>query len=174
MSKVLTPELISRLKKDFALNWKGIHGAPHWSRVRLNGLKLAQQTGADPVVVELFAFLHDSQRESDFKDPEHGLRAALYIQKLLGKEIQISDKQAQQLIFACEHHTYPASTDDQTILTCWDADKLDLGRVGITLDLQKLHTPPARDSLFIASCQKRIMATVALEYEISPARVVRI
>lgn len=54
---VLGRELIHTIRKQFALNWKGLHGAPHWARVRENGLRLAETTGANRDVVELFAFL---------------------------------------------------------------------------------------------------------------------
>jgi hypothetical protein len=29
------------IRNQFALNWRGLHGAPHWARVRQNGLRLA-------------------------------------------------------------------------------------------------------------------------------------
>ena len=37
----------------------------------------------------------------------------------------------EQLYFACEHHTDMLRSEDKTINTCFDADRLDLGRVGI-------------------------------------------
>ena len=68
--------LVEMVQKEFVLHLEGIHGLSHWLRVRGNGLRLAELTGADPDVVELFAFLHDSKRFSDGADPEHGRRAA--------------------------------------------------------------------------------------------------
>ena len=75
---MLTRPLIAHLRKHFALDWQGIHGAPHWARVRANGLRLAEITGAHQAVVELFAFLHDSCRLDEYEDPGHGGRAAAW------------------------------------------------------------------------------------------------
>jgi HD superfamily phosphodiesterase len=61
----VTPDLVAFLRSHFVLDWHGIHGANHWARVKVNGLLLAAETGADARVVELFAFLHDSCREHD-------------------------------------------------------------------------------------------------------------
>ena len=52
--RLVTRELVSRLRTRFALRWQGIHGASHWARVRWNGLALAEHTGANRTVVELF------------------------------------------------------------------------------------------------------------------------
>ena len=62
-----TRRLIPFLRARFRLDWQGIHGSPHWARVRENGLRLAARTGADERVVELFAFLHDSCRNPILK-----------------------------------------------------------------------------------------------------------
>ena len=42
-----------------------------------------------------------------------------------------------------------------TILTCWDADRLDIGRVGIRPVADKLCTNAAKDPDFINWCYKR-------------------
>lgn len=78
MSTHLPPPLLSLLRTRFRLDWHGIHGAPHWARVRRNGLLLAERSapGASTRVIELFAFLHDSCRHDDGYDPQHGERAA--------------------------------------------------------------------------------------------------
>lgn len=68
--------LLALLRERFALDWRGIHGAPHWARVRKNGLVLAERTGASRRVVSLFAFLHDSCRTDEGRDAKHGQRAA--------------------------------------------------------------------------------------------------
>lgn len=41
---LIDTEYINFLKNHFCLNWKGIHGAPHWARMRANGLLFAEQT----------------------------------------------------------------------------------------------------------------------------------
>ena len=48
------------------------------------------------------------------------------------------------LLEACETHTSEKDSDNVTIQTCWDSDRLDLGRVGITPHPSRLCTPAAR------------------------------
>jgi uncharacterized protein len=42
-----------------------------------------------------------------------------------------------------------------TVLTCWDADRLDLGRVGIKPNPHRLCTAAARDPMMIEWAYKR-------------------
>lgn len=126
--------LFRLLRAQFRLDWQGIHGVPHWTRVRHNGLLLAQETGADVVVVELFALLHDCQRDDDDEDPAHGPRAAEFALTLQGRHFQLADDQLERLYVAIAQHSDGLLHADPTIQTCWDADRLDLGRVGIQPD----------------------------------------
>ena len=64
-AKLITSDLTKFLRHQFMLDWKDIHGAPHYSRVRLNGLMLARETRANTRVVKLFAFLREARREDD-------------------------------------------------------------------------------------------------------------
>ena len=142
---LITQELVSILRKQFRLDWRGIHGAPHWARVRANGLRLARLTGANPRVVEYFAFLHDACREDDHRDPGHGDRAS-HLVYALRPHLALDRGELNDLMEACElhseGHTHSFNT---TILTCWDADRLDLARVGITPHPSRLCTDAARD-----------------------------
>jgi uncharacterized protein len=122
--------LIALLRKEFRLDWKGIHGAPHWARVLHHGRYLAGKSGADSQVIELFALLHDSQLENEWRDPGHGVRAAEFAASLNGKLFNLTDHQLEKLIAALSGHSDGDIADDVTIQTCWDADRLDLGRVG--------------------------------------------
>ena len=65
MPSLITNELMEFARSEFRLDWHGIHDAGHWARVRHNGLMLAAHTGANPRVVEYFAFLHDLGRENE-------------------------------------------------------------------------------------------------------------
>lgn len=123
--------LIGQIRKEFVLDWQGIHGANHWARVLHHGKNIAQIRGADHKVVELFGFLHDSCRLNDRRDPLHGARAAEFAHGIHGKYYQLTAKQLDQLCFAMTHHSGGEISLDPTIQTCWDADRLDLGRVGI-------------------------------------------
>lgn len=142
---MVDPELIQILRRQFALDWGGIHGARHWGRVRENGLRLAERTGAKPRVVELFAFLHDSRRLNDARDPLHGPRAADFARKLARTALQIEPADLELLATACHGHSDGLTSGDITVLTCWDADRLDLGRVGIKPHPSRLCTEAARD-----------------------------
>ena len=133
----------------------GIHGIKHWERVRENGLYLAKHNGADPLVVELFAYLHDCCRESECSDPEHGARAAEFAAQERGKLLVLNDDQFELLSFACEHHEKGRLSDDATVGACWDADRLDLGRVGRRPNRMYLSTTRARHESVIEWGYKR-------------------
>lgn len=143
--KHVTRELLDVIRKQYRLAWHGIHGIGHWNRVRANGLRLAESTGADVMVVELFAALHDSRRFNDNHDPEHGPRAAELVHELDPALVPLSAVQLHLLAEACRTHTTGMVTDDPTIGTCWDADRLDLLRVGVRPDPRYLVTEAARD-----------------------------
>ena len=146
---MISQELMALIEQGFALHLNGIHGKAHWARVRNNGLRLAEQTGADPKVVELFAFLHDSKRMNDGHDPKHGARAAQWAESLRGSLLDLPDSEFELLCFACEHHTDGLTEADVTIQTCWDADRLDLVRIGIRPDPRRLCTLAAKESATI-------------------------
>ena len=50
---------------------------------------------------------------------------------------------------ACEGHSAGHVDADPVVQVCWDADRLDLGRVGIRPDPRLLCTLPARQSEYI-------------------------
>lgn len=143
------PELLRILKEQFALDWGGIHGVSHWERVRENGSRLAGLTGAKLRVVELFALLHDSRRENDGRDPEHGSRAADFARTLAGSVFDLGPFDLDLLVSACRDHSKGFMDGDVTVMTCWDADRLDLGRVGMTPNPRRLCTAAARDPAMI-------------------------
>ena len=137
--------LLQIIRQQFALDWHGIHGWPHWNRVRENGLRLAERTGARPRVVELFAWFHDSRRLNNGGDPGHGPRAARFARSLAGTAFELDAPDLERLVEACRRHSEGLMEGDITLLTCWDADRLDLGRVGIRPCPDLLCTEAARD-----------------------------
>lgn len=145
MGTVLTPALMREIRGQFRLDWQGVHGAPHWARVRHHGVTLARQVGADVRVAEIFAVIHDSQRENDWTDPAHGQRAADYAARLRRRGLIELDKAATALLqAACRGHSDGYIEADITVQVCWDADRLDLGRVGMRPDARRLCTPMAK------------------------------
>jgi len=122
--------LIKIILAQFRINQHGAHGTSHWARVRKHGMTIGRAVGADLLVVELFAFLHDSQRENEYTDRDHGLRAADYARRLNGTYFSLTQDQMEILSIAMAGHSQGQIHADPTIQTCWDADRLDLGRVG--------------------------------------------
>ena len=138
-------ELVRRIRTEFRLDWQGIHGAPHWARVMHHGLALARGNGANPTVVRLFALLHDSQRRNDGHDPQHGRRAGDFCCELSKDGVlRLSGDELELLVMACQGHSDGLREAHPTVQTCWDADRLDLGRVGVRPDPRYLCTTTAR------------------------------
>lgn len=122
------------------LDEKSVHGLLHWHQVEFNGLLLARETLADETVVRLFALFHDSRRVSDAYDEEHGMLGAKFAQSLAGKKFRLDAERLEKLLYACANHTTEHSSGDATIDTCYDADRLDLGRVWIVPDPKRMAT----------------------------------
>ncbi len=136
--------ILKEILSEYTLPWDGDHGVAHWARVLENGLRLARETGANVEVVSCFAVLHDSQRHNEMSDPEHGPRAAEFAKSLQGTVLNLDNHHFELLYRACEGHTHERTHPDVTIQTCWDSDRLDLGRVGITPDPRRLCTAVAK------------------------------
>lgn len=158
MSLVPAP-LVRTILEGYALRPDGIHGLAHWARVLETGLRLAPATGADPLVVATFAVFHDSRRENDHIDPEHGLRGAR-LAHAMRADLGLDAARLELLRFACTHHTDGTVEDDPTIGTCWDADRLDLWRVGITPKARYLCTAAAREPAVLEWARDRSRAGV--------------
>jgi len=130
---------------EFACGRDSVHGPEHWRRVERNGLFLATRTGALQDVVRLFAIFHDSRREHDGSDNTHGKRGAAYAASLRGVLFDLPDAPFSLLQYACTWHTHGQLSDEPTIATCWDADRLDLGRVGIQPQADYMSTEFGRE-----------------------------
>lgn len=116
------------------------HGIGHWNRVYENGMKLITDD-VDPVVVAFFAYLHDSCREDDYTDLYHGVRASEWLEEIRTSCLKVlTDEQFFKLKEACRLHTTEKYTGDPTIDACFDADRLDLWRVGIKPDPYRMAT----------------------------------
>lgn len=128
------PATLQAVLGQYRLKPDGIHGLTHWGRVQENGERLAGATGGNLVVVRLFALLHDAVRWNDGRDADHGARGAALARSLHGRTFQLPDEDLARLLEACQDHTHVRHHPDPTIQACWDADRLDLGRVGTIPD----------------------------------------
>jgi uncharacterized protein len=114
------------------------HGLSHWQRVERNGIILSMENGRfrediNIKVVRFFAYLHDKCRLNDWADLDHGVRSAdmlVTIRDTILKDF--TDEEVSLLEKACRYHTTELRTGIPTIDVCFDADRLDLCRVGIT------------------------------------------
>ena len=114
-----------------------------------------ETTGAERDIVELFAVFHDSQRINEGVDDGHDRRGSELARDLRGVVYELDDEAFGLLIKACDLHTEGYLDGDVTLRTCWDADRLDLGRVGITPRAEKLCTEGAKDPGLLTWAAKR-------------------
>jgi uncharacterized protein len=113
--------------------------------VRRNGLYLANLHDADEEIVRLFAVFHDSCRENEYRDPQHGPRGGqLAIEFRQAGHFSLDDLRMDILVTACNIHNGAGPQSEPTLAVCLDADRLDLGRVGITPAPALLSTLTAR------------------------------
>ena len=130
--------------KAFQCDLHSIHGPAHWKRVERNGLKIAAGNRAVVEVVKLFAVFHDSRREHDGSDFNHGERGAKFAANLRGALFDLSDADFDLLQFACREHTNGLLSQNPTVGACWDADRLDLTRIGLTPQAEFMSTELGR------------------------------
>jgi uncharacterized protein len=129
----------------FRLGPASLHGPRHWEAVLRNGLYLCRHHPAEIEVLCLFALFHDSCRHDESSDPEHGPRAAeLAIELRKAGHFDLDEARMELLLTACRIHHGAGVQTEPTLAVCLDADRLDLGRVGILPDPDLLSTTTAR------------------------------
>jgi uncharacterized protein len=97
--------------------------------------------------VLFFALFHDAMRENEDDDPGHGERGARFARELHAEGILDLDAgQMEKLVLACRTHTDGETSSDPTVGACFDADRLDLPRVGIIPEPSFLSTDAGRTS----------------------------
>jgi len=158
---IITVELLLKIQQQYQLNWQGTHGVIHWSRVYENGIKLAGQDGVNSRVVQLFSIFHDSKRENENQDRDHGKRGAKFTEKLR-KYCPLDDAEFELLTTACRLHTDTLEHENITVQACFDSDRLDLGRVGHYPDPDRLCTPIAKQPEIIEWAYQRSLCDLEL------------
>jgi uncharacterized protein len=136
-----------------------LHGVHHWQCVAEAGLQLVRHTpGADQTVVFLFALFHDSMRLDDSWDLDHGSRASEFVRGFQ-TGIKISPAQRELLAKACADHTRGQLSQDPTLACCWDADRLNLWRIGVKPSAKYLSTETASQQPTIEAARRRLSKT---------------
>ena len=153
---IVTPELRRKLAGTFPMGPRSIHGPAHWARVLVNALRVSRETGADPRVLALFSVFHDSLRQNDAVDPDHGLRGAEHARRLRAEGwFEIEDEAFERVYEACARHTDGDTSGHPDLITCWDGDRLDLWRCGIVPDPERMCTATARSEEVIRQAMQR-------------------
>ena len=140
-------QIVEDIRRYVHAQWTlgALHGIRHWDRVYENGQKLLTPD-TNPLVIGLFAYLHDSCRIDDGEDLYHGKRAADWIETLRGTYLKdVSNEEIELLQEACRLHTTELKTGNPTIDACFDSDRLDLWRVGIIPDPARLATEKGKE-----------------------------
>jgi hypothetical protein len=142
----LLAEIYKLAQSEFELSSGSMHGPWHWEKVERNAIALCKNTpGADMLVCRLFALLHDCKRQNENDDPEHGKKSAKFVESLYNQGIlALNKEQVERLVEACRGHNEGGISADPTIGICWDADRLDLVRVGIVPSQDLLSTAAAK------------------------------
>ncbi len=148
--------ILQKVLTDKPQMTRGVHGLGHWTRVYENGLRLSECLEINMRLIEAFALLHDSCRETDGDDDGHGNRAVAYVRELRSDYLDnLTDRDVQLLCEACAGHSDMRSHPNLTIQACWDADRLDIGRVGLAVDPAYLNTAPAKSDVTIQWARRR-------------------
>ena len=140
-------QIVEDIRRYVHAQWTlgALHGIRHWDRVYENGQKLLTPD-TNPLVIGLFAYLHDSCRIDDGEDLYHGKRAADWIETLRGTYLKdVSNEEIELLQEACRLHTTELKTGNPTIDACFDSDRLDLWRVGVIPDPARLATEKGKE-----------------------------
>ena len=71
---------------------------------------------------------------------------------LQGNWFELEEEELSDLVYACYWHSHGKTRASATVMTCWDSDRLDLGRVGIRPAPKYLCTDAAKQAEVIQKC----------------------
>lgn len=111
-----------------------LHGEQHWRAVADAGVEIALHGGGCPKLALAFGMIHDCQRLNDDWDPLHGTRAARWAKRSRHAKNLLGADSLALLVKACDGHDGGRTTKSAAIGACWDADRINLWRVGIEPD----------------------------------------
>jgi uncharacterized protein len=149
-----------------------IHGSGHWFRVRRFGALLAEREGLPPAArqcVEIFSLVHDLARVHDGGGNQHAIDGAQYVDDVVPAVFgAVPQGQVEIVRMAIRYHSDglvarrasehglfdplegPPDLVLRTVACCWDADRLDLPRVGIRPHPDLMSTTSWREVLPLA------------------------
>jgi uncharacterized protein len=114
------------------------HGDIHWRAVASQGLWLCDELNLPleaRTIALYFGLLHDSRRENENYDPEHGLRAAQDLH-----HSPVASKLSASILQTLNDSLIDHDTGKVTYATFegigWDADRSLLGRVGMDPEIE--------------------------------------
>jgi len=145
---MISKHMVQEVFRQFRLKPTSAHGLSHARRVFTIGKELAAKTGADRLVVAVFALVHDIGREDECDDELHGERSAALLLTTFKDLFPLSGSQLKTLFFAISWHHMGRTISHPTIGTCWDADRLDLSRCHMETNPALLSTAFAKEPAF--------------------------
>ena len=149
--------------RELAWHVSDLHGVAHWARVYRYGKALASGLRLHPTYkdcIEIFAWTHDLARIDDSGGPQHAKDGARYFDAYVSMVFpHLTSMQCNIIHTAIYHHAEGISADEgwhegwfthldgskddilNTIGCCWDADRLDLLRLDMEPDPNRMSTP---------------------------------
>lgn len=140
-----------------------LHGVAHWARVCRFGEYLARRMllpDRYAECVSVFAWTHDLARINDEGGREHAIDGACYLDTVAPIAFpSLLPEQHAIVRTAIHYHSHGCATDEakyqgwfeglegdrgkilDTVACCWDADRLDLLRLGFEPDPARMSTP---------------------------------
>lgn len=165
----MVPHLIPLAKHNSML-----HGVAHWTRVHRYGLLLAETlelSESEKIAVALFGWTHDLARTDDGGGNQHSIDGAEYVAHVTNTLFSDFPKDTLTIVQnAIRYHSDGMNAEEalyslslandsswsrsailNTIGCCWDADRLDLLRLGIVPRESKMSTPFWQEVLPLAA-----------------------
>lgn len=127
--------------------------SPHLRQVALTAGRLAAALGEDIESAIVAGFLHDCGRTDDGGGTCHAYDSSIIARKAIAALDPHLD--VDRLCDGIARHADGDVTQDALIGCLWDADRLDLTRIGVDPDPDLLSTPVARRMVRLARRRRR-------------------
>ena len=138
----MVQQVEARCRPSCLCDGLGLHGIPHLRRVASTAGRLAAAVGEDVEAAVIAGFLHDCARVHDGGGTRHAHDSADLAKEILATFYPHVD--SDRLCDGIAHHADGTVTDDPLIGSLWDADRLDLIRLGRETRPHLLSTGLAR------------------------------